>query len=516
MNSNLDTPASAPVVIIGAGPTGLSLALGLARQGVRSMLLEKKPATSEYSKAPGIHVRTREVFRQWGVEEHFLKAGVLKQAFTMYHAVPGRRPLVSLDMAELDAETDRPGILFLEQSITERLLLDAVRASGLCDVRFGAEAVGLAPRADGAVVTVRTYETEYRLDVPYIVGCDGASSFTRDALGLPFDGITYAVRPMLADVRVTDARDGLPWPRMCNAPGGLSFTFRLEPGLWRLVRIDLQAPPEGDEVPPEDVNRRVEELLGAGPVEVVWASRFRIHRRAVPRFRFGRVLLAGDAAHVHSPIGGQGMNAGIQDAHNLAWKLATTLNGGDEERLLDSYDVERHAVVVGNVSRYTNLMTRIFLQAPRFFRDLAFFLLRQALVSARFRRAALRRTAMIDLDYPASPLLHAEELSAGVRLPNPLLQSPDGNQARLYHLLPNRPVILDVAEDRAFSTALPVADVLMIGPRRYRDASGLLRGLLGGQDGWILVRPDAHVAWARQQRKGIEEAISLALGRTRE
>lgn len=512
MSPHLDAAASIPVVIIGAGPVGLSLALGLARQGVRSVLLEKNPATSEYSKAPGIHVRTREILRQWGIEERFLEAGVLKPELTLHNAVPGRRPLVSMGFAELDTEADRPGVLFLEQSHTERLLLEAVRESGMCDVRFDAEAVGLDRRDDGATVAVRRGGDTYSLDAPFVAGCDGASSFTRKALGLPFDGITYSVRPMLADVCVADERDALPWPVARNAPGGFTFAFRLSPGLWRIVRLDLSEAPDGEEVPAEEVRLRVRELLGEGPVEIVWASRFRIHRRSAPRFRVGRVLLAGDAAHVHSPVGGQGMNAGIQDAHNLAWKLARTLRGGDRERLLDSYDVERRAVVVGSVTPYTDVMTRLFLQVPQIARAGAFFLLRAALTIPRFRRMSLRRTAMIDLDHGASPLLDPQERSAGVRLPNPLLRSPDGTEVRLYNLLPVGPVILIVADEGDAGGDLPVEAAIRIGPGGYVDPSGLLQGLLGRSDGWILVRPDTHVAWARGRLEGIEHAVRHALG----
>jgi hypothetical protein len=260
------------------------------------------------------------------------------------------------------------------------------------------------------------------------------------------------------------------------------------------------------------VNRRAGEVLGEGEVEVVWASRFQIHKRSSPRFRVGRVLLAGDAAHVHSPAGGLGLNAGVQDAHNLAWKLAHALRGGDLERLLNSYEVERQAVVVESVSRYTDLVTRIFLQTPVFVREGAFSLLRWVLKIPYLRRLSLRRATMIDLDYPASPLLDSQERAAGVRLPNPALRSPDGSDIRLYDLLPNGPVLLDVTGDRDFHGDLLLEEIIRIGPGEYLDPTGLLRGLLGQKDGWILVRPDCHVAWARDRLDGIGDAVRRALG----
>jgi 2-polyprenyl-6-methoxyphenol hydroxylase-like FAD-dependent oxidoreductase len=515
MSHDSDSGPSTPVAIVGAGPVGLSLALGLARQGVRSVVVERKQRTSEWSKAPGIHVRTREVFRQWGVEERFLAAGELKRALTLHSPVYGRRPLASIDFADLEVEADRPGLLILEQAHTERLLLEAVRDSALCDVRFATEAVRLEQDGRAATLTLRGEQGERSLAAEFVVGCDGASSFVREALGVPFDGITYSVRPMLADVRIADGRDSLPWPRTWNSRGGITTAIRLSPGLWRLIRLERGEPVEGDDVPESEVGTRVAEVLGEGPFELVWASRFRIHRRSASRFRVHRVLLAGDAAHVHSPVGGLGMNGGIQDAHNLAWKLAFALRGGDTDRLLDSYEVERRAVIVGSVSRYTGLVTRTFLDSPAMLRAAAFALLRLLLRSQRLRRLNLRRTAMLDLDYPASPLLDARERAAGVRLPNPRLRSPDGTELRLYDLLPNAPAMLEITDRRDARTDTGVATVIRIGAGGYREPAGTLRRLLGGENGWILVRPDAHIAWARQRPDGIQQAVRDAMGEPR-
>lgn len=379
--------------------------------------------------------------------------------------------------------------------------------------------MGLEPGDDGATLTVRDRGVERTVEAGFVVGCDGAGSFVRDALGLPFDGRTYAIRPMLADIHVGDLRDALPWPRLRNAAGGLTFTFRLRPGLWRIVRLERGDPDRPDDVPQEEINDRVTDVLGPGPVETIWASRFRIHRRASPRFRVGHVLLAGDAAHVHSPAGGLGMNAGIQDAHNLAWKLAAALRGGDVDRLLDSYDVERRAVVVGSVSRYTDLITRAVLQTPAPVRAVGFLAWRLALRFPPVRTAALRRATMIDLDYPASPILDPDERGAGVRLPNAPLRSGDGSEVRLYDLLPYRPALLEIGRHRDAPDpgltpppALPVEHVIRIGPGARTDPTGALRDLLGGRSGWILVRPDAHVAWARDDLEGIGEAVTHALG----
>jgi 2-polyprenyl-6-methoxyphenol hydroxylase-like FAD-dependent oxidoreductase len=502
----------APIAIVGAGPVGLSLALGLARQGVRSVLLERKQGTSERSKAPAIQQRTREVFRQWGVEDCFLEAGVLRRTLTLHSAMSGRHALATIDLSELDVEADRPGVLVLEQAQTERLLLKAVRETGMCDVCFAAEAVGLQQDPQRATLRYRRDGAEHVIQAAFVIGCDGAGSFVREALGLPFEGFTYSIRPMLADVRIDDRRDDLDWPRVWNGPDGLTIAIRLNDRLWRIILLERGGPGKDDEVPEDEIGKRVAETLGTGTFAVEWANRFRIHLRSAPQFRVGRVLLAGDAAHVHSPVGGLGMNAGIQDAHNLAWKLAAAADGGDVERLLDSYDIERRAVVVEDVSTYTDVLTRVFLQVPSPVRTAAFLLLRLWLAIRPFRKLMIRRATMIGLGYQRSPLLDNSDRVAGARLPNPMLRSSEGAKTRLYDLLPNAPAILDIAQERDFSLELPVRHVIRIGRGGYRDPSGMLRGLLDGKDGWILVRPDLHIAWARNSPEGIQDGAAHALG----
>lgn len=318
---------------------------------------------------------------------------------------------------------------------------------------------------------------------------------------------------MLADVRIGDGRDALEWPRVWNGSDGLSIAIRLSEGLWRLIRLEHGDPDKDDDVPEREIGERVAETLGDGPFRTEWANRFRIHLRSAPRFRCGRVLLAGNAAHVHSPVGGLGMSAGIQDAHNLAWKLATALRGGDVERLLDSYEVERRAVVVEDVSTYTDVLTRLFLQVPSTVRDAAFLFLRLWLSLSGPRKLMIRRATMIGFDYEESPLLDQKDRGAGVRLPNPILHSPEGNRVRLYDLLSTAPVILQVAESRKAAVEWPVGQMIHIGPGGFEDASGLLRALLGSDHGWILVRPDLHVAWARHSTLGIDEFTAHALGK---
>ena len=511
---------TSPVLIVGGGPVGLSLALGLARHGVRSTLVERNETTSRTSRAPAIHVRTLETLRPWGVAERLLEEGDLLSSLTIHEASPDSRPLVSLDLEEFADDVDSPGLLLLEQGRTEELLLEAVRESGLCEVRFGTEAVGLEADPDGVNVVTAPAEKDEppsRTRARFVVGCDGARSFVRDALGLSFEGITYGLSPMLADVRVDRALDALPFPRFQDDDDGLTFGIRLDPGVWRLIRLDVDPPPAGqgeaDEVGEGEVARRARQVLGTEDVDTLWASRFRIHRRSAPSFRVGRVVLAGDAAHVHSPVGGMGMNAGIQDAGNLAWKLRNALNGGNVDRLLDSYETERRAMVVGSVSRYTDLVTRWFLQRSKRARRAAFAGLALALNVPAARKRAARRTMMIDLDCPASDLVDPSDRAAGVRLPNPKLQGPLGRRARLHDLVGTGPALIEVTGRGGIAMQGPPAiRRLRIGPDDWRDPDDGIRRLLGGRDGRILVRPDGHVAWARRSAFGVKDAIRRALG----
>lgn len=161
------TDAETEVAIVGAGPVGLSLALGLARHGVRSILIERKEGTSKRSKAPAIQQRTREVFRQWQIEDRFLAAGTLRSILTLHSARSGHRPLATIDLSELADEADRPGLLVLEQAETERLLLEAVRETGLCDIYFAAEAVGLEQDSRRARVRYRQNRSEQALEAAF-------------------------------------------------------------------------------------------------------------------------------------------------------------------------------------------------------------------------------------------------------------------------------------------------------------------------------------------------------------
>jgi 2-polyprenyl-6-methoxyphenol hydroxylase-like FAD-dependent oxidoreductase len=500
-------PLDTPVLIVGAGPVGLSLALGLARRGVRTTLVERKRALSEHSKAPGILPRTLEIFHQWRVADTVLARAVMHRRPTAYDAVSGEL-LVTLPLDELIADTRFAGLCILEQSRTESILLDAVRQTGLCDVRFGCELEEFHLTGDGVVAGVRGSvgrAAAASITSRYLVGCDGAGSRVRDLLGLDFRGVTYPVDAILADVQFDDGRGDVHSPRLYALGRRAGLLIRLESGAWRIVSIAPDDPPEQDEpeqeAPPALVEQLTTALFGPGPFHTIWSSRFRLHRRIADRFRVGRVLLAGDAAHLNSPAGAQGMNSGIQDAHNLAWKLAAALDGGAEEQLLESYDAERRAVA-RQVQKFTDRLTRGAL-APPLLRNLAQPIGLAALRVGPVRRSMMKRMAMVAWRYTASPLLGSGK-GVGRRVPDVELSGPDGIH-RLYDIMEGSPLLLCLGRrPPVLPEPLPHGvRTLLVGNGGFADPAGLLARRFGNGT-IVVVRPDQFAGWNGRPADGRE------------
>jgi 2-polyprenyl-6-methoxyphenol hydroxylase-like FAD-dependent oxidoreductase len=526
-----------PVVIAGAGPVGLSLAVGLGHHGVPSLVLEQKPALSRHSKAPGVLPRTQEIFRAWGLLDRFLSRGEYVAQPQIW--VPGETtPRVTIDLAVLAAETACAGLLVIPQDRTEAILHQRA-VEGPAEVRFGHRLGGFEATSEGVAVRVeREGGSTYTVRSEFLVGCDGPRSTVRHQLGWELEGATYPTRLMLADVELPDARNDLPWPRLVPNHVGILVALRIEPRLWRIIATVPTELPDAEAVATRHVSAHVAALFGPGPFEPVWADTFRIHCRTSPRFRQGRVFLAGDAAHINSPAGGQGMNSGIQDAHNLAWKLARARGTAPAEPLLASFEAERRPAILTNVDRYTDLLTRAFLLSPRPVRNgLAALASRVAALPAVFRRVT-RRAAMLDTRYRDSPVLHGRGRWLGARAPDGPLRRADGEMLRL----------LDLA---ARDAALLLFDDGRLPRWRLRDVEGILHDVAGlgihrlspsgsgggsgssdtepalidvsggiweawrpGPGGVALVRPDGHVGWIGTRPSSLElrDAVGRALG----
>jgi len=344
-----EPPRTADVLIVGAGPVGLTLAAALEAGGVRSVLVDKAPAMANTSRAAVIHARTLEVLRGIGVSDKLVRRGTIVPRFTVRDR---DRALLTIDFDGLP--TSYPYTLMLPQNVTEDVLTRRLARLG-ARVHRPYELARLEQDGDGITATMVGGET---VRASYVVGADGMHSAVRDQTGIGFAGDAYGQSFVLADVHMDwefDDRE----VTLYFAPAGLVVVAPLPGDRHRIVATVDTAP----EHPDRD---HIQALLDArGPQkrparvqDVVWSSRFRVHHRLADRYREGRVFLAGDAAHVHSPAGGQGMNTGIHDAVALAARLSAVLRDGADERSLDGYEAERRPVAAGVVA-LTDRMTRV-------------------------------------------------------------------------------------------------------------------------------------------------------------
>jgi 3-(3-hydroxy-phenyl)propionate hydroxylase len=352
-------PARYPVVIVGAGPIGLAMAIDLALRGMASVVLDDNDVVSIGSRAICWAKRTLEIFDRLGVGERMVEKGLTWKIGRVFH---GDRELYSFDLLPEDGHK-MPAFINLQQYYVEQYLVERARDfPDLIDLRFKNKVIGVEPLADGAVVTVETPDGHYRLTADYLLACDGGKSFVRSALGLDFAGRLFEERFLIADIELK--ADFPPERRFWFEPtfhAGQSALLHKQPD--DIYRIDLQLGWDADpevERRPENVRPRIERVIGRSDFELDWVSLYTFQCRRLDRFVHGRVIFAGDSAHVISPFGARGGNGGIQDVDNLGWKLAAVLAGQAPEALLESYNDERIRGADENIahsSRATNFMT---------------------------------------------------------------------------------------------------------------------------------------------------------------
>jgi len=341
---------TADVVIVGAGPTGLSLAAELLRLGISPLVLDRLDEGANTSRAAVVHARTLEVLRPLGVAEKLLVNGVIVPTFRVRD-----RDRILTTISFKDLETEFPFTLMCPQNRTEAILLDRVKALGGV-VHRPCEVVSAGQHTQGVEITYRSGGTLEKIEAKWLVGCDGGQSVVREQAGIDFEGDTYPESFVLADVEMD-------WPlgrdevSLFFSEQGLVVVAPLPEGYFRIVATVEHAnesPSLADfalileERGPEDEPARIKEM--------VWSSRFRVSHRIATSFRRGNTLLAGDAAHVHSPAGGQGMNTGIQDAVSLADALGKVLRGEDDSGL-EEWENKRRKIAEGIVT-LTDRMTR--------------------------------------------------------------------------------------------------------------------------------------------------------------
>ncbi|MDL4770969.1 MULTISPECIES: FAD-dependent monooxygenase [Thermomonosporaceae] len=339
-------PTSADVLIVGAGPAGLALAAGLAARGVDAVVVDRLAERGTTSRAIVVHARTMEVLDGLGAGAELVGRGLIVPRFTIRDR---DRILLAIDLGGLP--TAHPYMLMVPQYVTEAVLLDRLTALG-GRVHRPCELTGLEQDAGGVTATMASGET---IRARYVVGADGMHSAVREHAGIGFTGSAYPLSFVLADVRMEWAL-GREEAAVFLAPAGPAIVAPLPGGRTRVVAAVTGPAPERLRL--DDV-RAILDARGpmrsrARVTEVEWSSRFRVHRRLADRFRDGRIFLAGDAAHVHSPLGGQGMNTSIQDAADLAGRLTAALRPGAGP---DGYEAARRPVAEGVVA-FTDRLTR--------------------------------------------------------------------------------------------------------------------------------------------------------------
>jgi len=479
------------VLVVGAGPTGLTLALSLATAGVPVRLIDSEPAPATTSRAIGIQARTLELLDLFGLGEMFVSLGLPAHAGNIYAK---SRQLVHLDLTRL--ESRYPFILLLEQTETERLLTEALLRNGV-QVERGVELLSFQQDEGGIDVQLSQSAAGTTVDrYAYMVGCDGAHSITRHALGVGFSGKTFRQKFMLADL---DVRWRLPDDEfhIFTSQDGLMAIFPMRSG----HRVIAETPNELTTSVSAPTLLLFEQIAAQRTAAEMtfsnlrWSSYFQVNSRLATRLRDGRVFLAGDAAHIHSPAGAQGMNTGMQDALNLAWKLAFVLGGDAEPDLLSTYQTERYPVERG-VLRKTEFLTKmVSLQAAplRYARNLIV----PPLGRTHLVQSAARKTiSQIGINYRRRRAPVLGRLAAGDRMPDAEIELEGGETRRLYSLLDGAHFQLLLVSRSDVSRL-----VASIGALVPKNATQLIcaRNLLGDEhraldESFCLIRPDAYVA----------------------
>lgn len=330
------------VIIVGAGPTGLSLACQLIRYNIDFVIFDQKESITELSKALAVHARTLEIYEQLGIAEAAVAEGAIGERMSV---IAGGAVRGTLDLSEMGAnQSPFPFALVLEQSKNERLLYDYARRHGK-DVLWQTALETVSQNEREASASVKTANGEKQeIRAKYLVGCDGAKSIVRHQLDFTFEGHTIDSLFYVADVemRFSEPHDSL-YAAFGTESFAVFFPMKGE-NRWRIVGNlpDTETRAEA-EIDYDEIEARIKLIVGM-PLDITnvkWFSVYRVHSRRVDKFRDSRCFLAGDAAHIHTPAGGQGMNTGIGDAYNLAWKLAFALKGKADESLLDTYNTER-------------------------------------------------------------------------------------------------------------------------------------------------------------------------------
>jgi 3-(3-hydroxy-phenyl)propionate hydroxylase len=514
-------PARHRVVIVGAGPVGLSLAIDLAQRGVELVLLDDADRIGEGSRGICYAKRTLEIWDRLGVGERMVEKGVTWKRGKVYQ---GADILYEFDLLP-EGGHKRPAFINLQQYYVENFLVDRAAELSAIDLRWRNKVTGLSLQAGGLELTVETPEGTHRLAADWVIACDGARSTVRRLLGIEFEGETFEDQFLIADIRM---RSQLPTERRFwfDPPfhSGKSALMHQQPDdVWR---IDLQLGPAADadaEKQPQSVRPRIEAMLGHDAFDLEWVSVYKFQCRRIARFVHDQVVFCGDSAHQVSPFGARGANSGVQDAENLAWKLALVLTGQAPVSLIDSYDIERGQAADDNIRHSTRSTDFI---APH---SIAEARLRDAtLALARHAEFAKR---MVNSGRLSTPSFYATPLSTpdteswnggvppGAAMQDALLRRRSGEEIFLSEVVAPCFALLHFGE-----AALPNfpegIEIVAIDGKGHdeaalRDAQGQFASRYDARPGTsYLLRPDGYVA-ARlraSERGRLEAALRHAKG----
>lgn len=467
------------VLICGAGAAGLTLAIDLARRGVRFRLIDRIDEPFRGSRGKGIQPRTQEIFEDLGILDRIVARGGVYPPQRKYRSDGSYEDSNIAEPREPTPAEPYHIPLMIPQFLTERVMRERLAELGnACE--FGCELIGFEEGGEGISARVMTTHGEEPIRARYLIGADGGRSFVRHALGVGFSGKTLGVRAVVADVVLTGL-DRSAWQTFNSG------SMETQIGLCPLAGTDLfqiQAPIalEGDiDLSAAGLTAMVAERTGRKDIRiesVSWASAYNMNARLADRYRIGRVLLVGDAAHIHPPTGGQGLNTSVQDGYNLGWKVASVISGSSDA-LLDTYEEERRPVAASVLGLSTKLL--------------------DAAQRGEVRRG--REVHQLDIGYPASSLAlqkpsRTDGVLAGDRAPDAPIRGAGGQWKRLYDLLAGPHWTLlgyDVDRDRVrprvglrVHTFGPHGD-LLDERSHFKDAYAVSRG------DWVLVRPDGYI-----------------------